>query len=497
MEETPEPPLAPATNAAIKVIRDVLGLDQRQAAELAGISPGALGKLELGKAKEPLAREQLDQFAAHWKAAPGAAESALTAVRSIRPDEVVHTLGADLPTEIRVDLERAAARISREVRRELFAGARDRMFDLARAQAAAMWVELRSLQKQPAARRSTLERMPVAPTWALVEKLAHESDRATVRDLEESICLAELGIWVAERLVAPEALQAASREYAWVYLGNARRAEGAFDQANIAYVRAKDVAPPVGFPSPFSRARMLDAEAKLYRDQRRFGGALALQDQAFEAAQPGELGFLWLSRAVLLQHSNDSEGAIGALQNACATFDERSDPRDRLVAQFNLAANLVELGRGVEAVALLPQIRALAESRREALDLIRVLWLEGRVAAATGRFENAIAALDQVWRDFAAIQISYDAALAALDLAEVYLSTGRPAETKILARQTLAIFRSLRIEREELAAVRLFLDAAERDRATAELARQAHRALVAASAPAGNGVPRFGGGTRG
>jgi tetratricopeptide (TPR) repeat protein len=451
--------------------------------------------LELGKAKKPLERERLEAYAAKWEPAPGAVESALTAVVSIRPDGEAEALGAHLPPEVRVDLEKTAATHYRQMRRELFEGARDLKFELARAEAAKVWEILRPLQMRSADRRKVIEDSPRYATWALVEKLAHESDRATVRDVEEALALADLAVWTADRFQQPAEYQAAAREYAQVYLGNARRVKGWLDQAEAAFARAKEVA-AVGemAPAPFSRARILDREAALHRANRRFGKALALQDRAFEVATPSELGFLWLNRAAIHQQSNDPERAITALQKACATFDDQSDSRDRWVAQFNLAANLVELGRGVEAAPLLPQVRAVAESQRAALDLLRVNWLEGKCAAAVGEIERAVGKLDLVWRDFADLKIDYDAALAALDLAVIHLSAGHLEETKVLALRTVAVFRKLKIEQNELAAVRLFWEAAGRERATVDLARQAHRALAAYGTSRGRlAVPSVGG----
>ncbi len=497
MKRTKQKPV-PATNAALKVIRDVLGLDQRVAAELIGISPGALGQLELGKQKKPLERERLEGYAAKWEAAPGAAESALTAVVSIRPDGEVEALGADLPPEVRVDLEKTAANHYRQMRRELFEGARDLKFELARSEAAKFWENLRPLQQRLGERRKLIEGNPRCATWALVEKLAHESDRATVRDVEEALVLADLGVWTADRLHSPAEYQAGAREYSQVYLGNARRVKSWLDQADAAFARAKEVAATEEtVPSPFSRARIFDREASLHRAHRRFDKALALQDQAFEVAQPGELGSLWLNRSVLLQLSDNPAGAIEALQKANEAFDERSDPRDRWGALFNLSASLVDLGRGAEAEALLPQVRAFAEPRRDTFDLLRVNWLEGKAAAAMNRFEEATGKLAMVWREFAGLEIDYDAALAALDLAVVYLSAGKLGETKVLALQTAAVFHRLKIEQKELAAVRLFWEAAKRERATVDLARQAHRALVAFGASRGKRAILFVNGVHG
>ncbi|HEV7672302.1 MAG TPA: hypothetical protein VGS22_27605 [Thermoanaerobaculia bacterium] len=127
----------------------------------------------------------------------------------------------------------------------------------------------------------------------------------------------------------------------------------------------------------------------------------------------------------------------------------------------------------------MPGVRALAEERRDTIDLIRVNWLEGRTALSLGDTQVATAALEQVWREFIAQEMTYDSALSALNLAECYLVGGRHAETRALALQTARIFEALEIQREELAAVRLFLAAAELERVTAEQARLAYRALAA------------------
>src|SRR6185295_3178639 len=320
--------------------------------------------------------------------------------------------------------------------------------------------------KREADRRLAIAQTPGYATWALVERLAHESEKAAAHDADRALTLAALALSTADLVPGPPPLRAAAREYAWVYVGNARRVKGGLssdagrkpgevETSDAAFVRAKEEVAAAGELefSPFSRARLLDLEASLRRDQRRFPEALALAERAIALARPGEQGFLWLNRSAIFEQSGEPEAALSALREASAALDERSEPRLRLVALFNLAASLLDLGRGGEAARLLPRVRALAEERRDALDLLRVLWLEGLAAAAAGNTGKAAAVLDQVWRDFAAREMAYDAALAALDLANVQLAAGRPAETRSLALQTAAIFRALDVEREELAAV--------------------------------------------
>jgi len=106
------------------------------------------------------------------------------------------------------------------------------------------------------------------------------------------------------------------------------------------------------------------------------------------------------------------------------------------------------------------------------LNTLRVRWLEGLVAAGLGRTEEAVAALEEVRREFAARGIAFDTALVSLDLAVIYLGQGRTAEVKALAAEMVAIFRAQRVQQEALAAVLVFQKAADRERATIEQARR-------------------------
>jgi hypothetical protein len=63
--------------------------------------------------------------------------------------------------------------------------------------------------------------------------------------------------------------------------------------------------------------------------------------------------------------------------------------------------------------------------------------------------------------------------LALLEEAGLLLDEGRTAEVKALVRELPAVFKAEEVHREALAALRLFHEAAEREAATADLARQA------------------------
>src|SRR5262249_39029690 len=152
------------------------------------------------------------------------------------------------------------------------------------------------------------------------------------------------------------------------------------------------------------------------------------------------------------EQMGDYEWAIEALERAAPLVDGAQEPRQLCVLRFNLAVNLCHLERYADAATVAAEARERAIALRNDLDLLRVVWLEARVAAGLGQRAEAIAALRQVRADFAARRMAYDAALATLNLAMLLLEEGRGAEVRALVPEMEPIFASLEVYREALAA---------------------------------------------
>jgi tetratricopeptide (TPR) repeat protein len=201
--------------------------------------------------------------------------------------------------------------------------------------------------------------------------------------------------------------------------------------------------------------------------------AWRLLDRAIQMDQEHtQAGRLLLKRAKVLEEMDRHEEAIEDLRRAAAWIDPEREPRLHWNQRFNSLVILVHLGRYEEAEAGLPEVRDLAERVGKKLNTLRVRWLEGLTAAGLERMEEAIAALEEVRREFAARGIAIDTALVSLDLAVIYLKQGRTAEVKELAAEMVAIFRAQRVQQEALAAVLVFQKAADRERATVDQARR-------------------------
>lgn len=174
----------------------------------------------------------------------------------------------------------------------------------------------------------------------------------------------------------------------------------------------------------------------------------------------------------------DVEAATEALQQARPHVEKSGELRDLKVLLFNLSVALRKLGKWMAAEDLVPTIRKVVlRLGGNELDLARTLWNEGLIDAGLGRIAKATAALEQVFNDLVALELPYDAALAGMDLAAVYLEQGHTHEVMFLAGRMEAVFRTLNIEREALAALRVFCEVARREEATVELARRTAKAI--------------------
>jgi tetratricopeptide (TPR) repeat protein len=304
---------------------------------------------------------------------------------------------------------------------------------------------------------------------AAVERLCAESARAAAGDADRSAELARLALRIAEVSPGDPSWRAGLRSHALAYLANARRVGADLDGAEARRLRIESGA---SGPLLLPEWRLLDLEASLLRDRRRFGEALELLGRARAAAPAEETARVLLKRASTQEQAGDVEAAILVLREAAPLAETVDDRRVSWGIRFNLATNLCHLGRYREAEDLLPEIRAIAAGLGHELDRLRVLWLSGRIAAGMGHGEEARAAFEEARRHFAARRNGYDAALVTLELAAFDLEEGRTGDVRALSEEMFWILRSHGLGREAMAAVGLFCQAAAAEQATPEMARR-------------------------
>ncbi len=314
-------------------------------------------------------------------------------------------------------------------------------------------------------------------TWGFCALLLETAREWGFQDPGRALDLARLGVEIAERLDGKVYGVERVRDMAaraWAALGGAQRIRGDFHDAEASFVRAEQRLKQ-GTGDLVEKAHMLLLKASLRGNQQRFREAFQLLDRVTSLGRRCEddhlCGKALIMRGFLLGLANDPEAAIRHLTEGLAKVDPETDPRLVIVAQHNLTLYLAEGGRYREAMSLLESARPLYYQVGDQMSLLRLRWVEGKIASALGHFNEAEELLRGVQAELIERELGYDAALLSLDLATIYASQGRSAEMRRLAEEMIPIFKSRDIHREAIAALFVFQKAAEMERVTLGLIR--------------------------
>ena len=277
------------------------------------------------------------------------------------------------------------------------------------------------------------------------------------------------------------------RAKARAHVGNALRACGDLDQADENLREARRLA-AAGSLDPILDAELLYFEASCLRARRRLGAALQkVRRSARLMRQIGEEhleGRSLLNEWQILTLEGRSRDAHGAIERALRLIDADKDPRLALAALHNRAWQTLEEGRPAEALAQLEAYRRRFETLGDRGSLSRLDWLQARIEADLERTDRAAALYERAMAGFVELELPYEVANLALDLALLHLDDHRFAEVASIASETLAIFQSLGVARETVAAWIIFREAALAEQVTkAFLARLASYLQAARSEP--------------
>jgi tetratricopeptide (TPR) repeat protein len=450
----------PASNRALSALLQICDVQVQELAEASGRQPGTLSDY---------ARRKTLSLKNYWSltghlADRSTAEQLLHLVEAIDRAEEVLTTPAALATELGSLAERLAATIPQKV--EVLAAQRERQ----RCQN--IWTALRHLTIGEW--RHLCEGLATLRCPAFVEFLAEESARAASDDADRSLALANLALWLAKK-VPEDASRRQCEGFAWGFVGNARRVRSDLQAARKAFILSARLwqADSPGVSVFLPGWRLLDLEASLWIDLRKPGKALALLDQAAEAAPRGDAQARLLNkRSNALMLMGDLDGSIAALEQARSLLNLDTAPHLLWIVHCSLLEILSQIGRAAEAEPMLPELRALAARLGNGLDGLRLYWLEARIAGGVGRTAEAIEALSRVRADFAERKIRYDEALASMELAALYLELGRTADVKRLVLQMEPVFRDKGVHEEARKALDLFRRAVELETVSVELVRR-------------------------
>jgi transcriptional regulator with XRE-family HTH domain len=469
-------------------LRERSGWTRRNLAAATGISKNQISDYE--RDNRNLNRDRLEELVAVMGYGPGEIRLAelLTAAIGAPTRDAVQALagngdGPIGPSQGTLRLIRQAAlqigvQVAGLTESTLLAQTVERRIANERAEAGRLWQRL--ARRTAAQRRRLVEQAKEFRGWALAERLAEESRRAAPRGAAIAMELARLAVTAAQLAGGSEAWLSRLEGFVRPSLANAMRVEGSLARAAAEWKtvwrlwHAGDAGDPTGILPEW---RLLDLEASLRRDLREFASALDLLDRAVAAAPRAATGRILLNRASALEQAGDIAAAVIALRQAEPLVNETGEPHLKWLLGFNLSVNLCHVGAFAEAATELQRLRQLTLDLGNERDLLRVLWLSGRVAIGMGNREDGRAAFQQVREQLVARRDGFGTAMVSLELAIFYLEEGHLAEVRRVAREMSWILVAEGLEREAIAGLRLFCEAARHEAATVEQARTLLRLL--------------------
>lgn len=317
-----------------------------------------------------------------------------------------------------------------------------------------------------------LLRAELGPAEALLgaSRALRHDDPAGMLQLAALACVVaeKLGRRRERRLVAD--LQAR----AWGELANAFRAADDLARADEAMAKALDRRRH-GTGDPLLIARLAELVASLSCARRQFLEAFRLLDLAHglyvRYGDGHDAGRMLILKGIYLGRANDSEQGLWMLAAGLAEIEGGRDPRLVFQTLHNMLLFRVELGDFAEARSQLNAMAGLYARYAGHIDRVKLLWVEGKIAAGLGEPDRAESAFLRARKELDAAGLGYHAAVISLDLAALRLGQGRTAEVRSLVEEMVATFRAVGVDREAIAALLILREAAEQDRTTLELLR--------------------------
>jgi tetratricopeptide (TPR) repeat protein len=309
---------------------------------------------------------------------------------------------------------------------------------------------------------------------ALVESLLERSWISRYDDPREMVRLAHKAVEVA--LGLDPAVEGARRAAdwqarAWGELANAQRVANDLWDAQHSFGEAFKLLER-GTGDRLLKVRLHDFHASLLGTQRKFAFALEALDVVYHLYQ--EIGDVHLAgrslitKAIYMHYSGRSEEAIALNERGLTLIDEQRDPGLPTLAIQNQLWFLVAGGRFHEAQDLLSKHRERSGACGQVM-AIKSRWLEGQIDYGLGDLAAAEAAFLEVKRGFESVGLGFAEALAALDLALVWMQQGRAFEAEKVVVEAAGVFAALEVHREVLAAVQLLREAFRIRKASVEL----------------------------
>jgi len=352
--------------------------------------------------------------------------------------------------------------------------------------------------------RRSLTRAPAL--WGLVEILIEESRTQASVDRDRALAFAQMAVAMADRLPTrspgdetlvdndaeePLTLSARAEALALAYavLGNAYRVSEEIHDAAKQFVIARGYLLDVREGCLFQgRARVLSLHGSLLTDRRRLREAVEVLEDALVEAREAAVPEPELIVGITIQLSTalgllgESVSAVSAIDGVMASpLEATLSPRTRHFLRNRLAVELVRAGQPLRAQRLLPEIRRYAEQDDSQTHGQRILWLEARIALATGRPETALENFQRLQNTYLEQRCAFEVALLAFEIALTYHELQDNSGVLGAVEKALALLIPMELGTEALGALTLLARSAQRHSVKAETLRALIRWLEGGS----------------
>lgn len=296
-------------------------------------------------------------------------------------------------------------------------------------------------------------------TYEFVDALLDAAWAQTLEAPAEAEALAHWGFALAKKVpvdsLTPKETLYDLQARAWAYIANSRRMRSDL-QGGAAAIKKAEWYLARGSQEAMERGRVLWLKGSLLRAQRKFEEAIRVCDRAVEAyrevGQPELVGRVLTTMALISYETGRTDKAIRTFYEALEYIDPATEEYLYLCIHHNLILASCDLERYTAARSLLQEVEPLYRKFRKPRVHLRHRWVQGRLALGFGDLKPAEEALLEARDGFLREGIPYEAALVSLDLCALYLRQGRNAEVIPVAEKILAVFKSLEVDREALAA---------------------------------------------
>jgi tetratricopeptide (TPR) repeat protein len=316
-------------------------------------------------------------------------------------------------------------------------------------------------------------------TYGFVRKLLERADGFLGITPASAVEVTLIAAEIAEAIgvnAYPFDLVVSARAHAWREHAYALYFIGRFPAALRAIERAERLFVQLPVPD-FELARTRLIRALIYRSTDRVPEALHITRASAEVLRTygaaGRFARAKMTEAAMLHQQGAIAEALDiwiALENEATLKD---DAAFGMLLQ-NIGTAHSQLGRLDIARSYLARAIEEHDKQGNGPERVRTRWSLASAFVAGGLLDEALPRLRQTQREFDALRMQADAALVALEIAEVLLIMGRPDEVPAICRALLDQFTRNNMESRAITALAFLREAVAMGKATPSLVRHVH-----------------------